>query len=83
MPRAVPKAQLLILVSLIARFRLYCESLTDHCHFTYHISTPGTGIAYQWVASRVAMTFRTGRSRRSGYGDIPIDEDVQTLRFES
>jgi hypothetical protein len=41
-----------------------------------------TGIAYQWVASRVEMTFRTMRPGRSGYRDVPIDEDAQILRFE-
>jgi len=39
-----------------------------------------TGIAYQWVASRVETYFF--RSRRSGYRDVPIDEDAQILRFE-
>lgn len=39
-----------------------------------------TGIAYQWVASRVETYFF--RSGRSGYRDIPIDEDAQILRFE-
>ena len=41
-----------------------------------------TGIAYQWVASRVETTFRTMRPGRSGYRDLPIDEDAQILRFE-
>ena len=40
-----------------------------------------TGIAYQWVASRVETTFRTMRPGR-GYRDVPIDEDAQILRFE-
>jgi hypothetical protein len=38
-----------------------------------------TGIAYEWVASRVETYFRT---RRRGYRDVPIDEDAQILRFE-
>ena len=38
-----------------------------------------TGIAYQWVASRLETTYRRGRS---GYRDVPIDEDAQILRFE-
>jgi len=41
-----------------------------------------TGIAYQWVASRVDSTLRTLRPGRSGYRDVPIDEDAQILRFE-
>ena len=41
-----------------------------------------TGIAYQWVASRMETTFRTMRPGRSGYRDVPIDEDAQILRFE-
>ncbi|KAF8798604.1 vacuolar protein sorting/targeting protein 10 [Phlegmacium glaucopus] len=39
-----------------------------------------TGIAYQWVASRVDMYFF--RSQRTGYRHVPIDEDAQILRFE-
>jgi len=39
-----------------------------------------TGIGYEWVASRVDTYFF--RSRRSGYRDVPIDEDAQILRFE-
>jgi hypothetical protein len=39
-----------------------------------------TGIAYQWVASRAETYFF--RTRRSGYRDVPIDEDAQILRFE-
>ena len=41
-----------------------------------------TGIAYQWVASRAETTFRNLRPGRSGYRDVPIDEDAQILRFE-
>ena len=41
-----------------------------------------TGIAYQWVASRLETSFRTLRPGRSGYRDVPIDEDAQILRFE-
>lgn len=38
-----------------------------------------TGIAYEWVASRVGrFAFRT----RRGYRNVPIDEDAQILRFE-
>ena len=38
-----------------------------------------TGIAYHWVTSGVEPCFyRT----RSVYGDVPIDEDAQILRFE-
>jgi hypothetical protein len=39
-----------------------------------------SGIAYQWVASRVETYFF--KSQRSGYRDVPIDEDAQILRFE-
>jgi hypothetical protein len=49
--------------------------------FSSLVHRRGAGIAYQWVASRVEMTFRTGRTRRSGYRGIPNDEDVQILRF--
>jgi hypothetical protein len=38
-----------------------------------------TGIAYQWFASKLETTFGRGRS---GYRDVPIDEDAQILRFE-
>jgi hypothetical protein len=41
-----------------------------------------TGIAYEWVVSRLETTFRTFRQERSGYRDVPIDEDAQILRFE-
>ena len=41
-----------------------------------------TGIAYQWVASRMETTFKSFRTGRSGYRDVPIDEDAQILRFE-
>jgi len=38
-----------------------------------------TGIAYEWVASRVdTHLFRAQR----GYRNVPIDEDAQILRFE-
>jgi hypothetical protein len=37
-------------------------------------------IGYHWVVARVDTHFF--RSRRSGYRDVPIDEDAQILRFE-
>lgn len=39
------------------------------------------GIAYEYVASRVDLLAMGYRSR-SGYRDLPIDEDAQILRFE-
>jgi hypothetical protein len=37
------------------------------------------GIGYEWVASRMdTHLFRS----RTGYRNVPIDEDAQILRFE-
>lgn len=37
-----------------------------------------TGIAWEWTASQFRGTFPS----RSGYRNIPVDEDAQILRFE-
>ncbi|KAF9524397.1 Oligoxyloglucan reducing end-specific cellobiohydrolase [Crepidotus variabilis] len=36
------------------------------------------GIAFEWLSSQLEPLFRS----RSGYRDVPIDEDAQILRFE-